>query len=374
VALEETRNSIVGRISKLEITNEGDFIVFDARAGAVFRFAANGKFLNNIGYRGPGEKEYILPLDVKYDSFNNRVLVWDNGKRSILTYELDGRLLSKIHLPWVIGTFGIIDAEHIICYMNNNLYVTGDDTETNYKILKRDGTIEKEFGTFGAEKSDFNPTAEYTFCFQQGRTLCFPPFSPTLFSVEGDSLNAIATFELFENAIPQKWLSGSHILARREIKKHPEMVEIKSVFETDMFYMMNLERDEKIMLCQVKKDSKEVKSISLNLINDIYGMVSNTKIKYSSRNKLYFSIDPMEFEGMNSFLRTVPENGDVKTAIMNQKEYISAATSKIFGQEAALIQLDSLKSASFELVPGERALIEKMSQKSNPIIQICTLK
>lgn len=50
VPLEETRNSIVGTVSKMEITKEGDIIVFDSKAGGVFRFASDGKFLNNIGF------------------------------------------------------------------------------------------------------------------------------------------------------------------------------------------------------------------------------------------------------------------------------------------------------------------------------------
>lgn len=52
VPLEETRNSIVGEVSQLEITKDGDYVVFDSNSGAIFRFASDGRFLNNIGFRG----------------------------------------------------------------------------------------------------------------------------------------------------------------------------------------------------------------------------------------------------------------------------------------------------------------------------------
>lgn len=374
VALEETQNSIVGEITKMEITNEGDYIIFDFRSKGVYRFSSDGRFLNTIGVRGPGEKEYVLPWDMKYDPFHNRVLVWDNGKRSILTYEMDGTLYSKVQLPWVIASFGIVDEECIICYMNNDEDILGDEKGTNYKIVKRDGTIVKEFGEYGIEMADFNPSAEKTFSSQNGKCLCMPPYSNTLFRVEGDSLNAIASFDFGENNIPRNWLCGSNRDVIEKMEQHPNLVELSTVFDTGRYYLLKLSRNHFQTLCLIQKDTKEIKSVAVNMINDLFGMVGNTSLRYVYGDKLFFAIEPQEFERMNSFLHSVPEDGDIKKAIMKGKDTIYESTASMFGADAAVAHVDSLKSANFKLSPGERELISEMSQKSNPIIQVCTLK
>ena len=374
VTLEETRNSIIGNISKLEITNDGDFIVFDARAGAVFRFASDGKFLNNIGFRGSGAKEYVFPDDMKYDPFNNKVLVWDNGKSVILTYNIDGRLESKVQLPWVIATFGIIDKEHIICYMNNGEDIRGNNVGNNYKIIKRDGTIIKEFGEYGTNVSKFRPAPDNTFSFQLGRCLCLPPYSTTLYSVGVDSLKAIATFDMLENSIPQEWLYGTSKQLRRKLQIDSQLVYISSVNESDKFYVLRLVRNEFTILCVLRKDTRKVESMSMAMINDVFGMVGNTNLINVNKGKFYFSIDPLDYDRTNTMLNKNPSLIDIKKEMMRQKDIIRTSVASYFGEGGASIYIDSIQGSTIKLKPGERDFINKMSQKSNPIIQICTLK
>lgn len=374
VSLEETTNSIIGEVSKLEITKDGEFIVFDALARAVFRFTANGKFLNNIGFRGSGEKEYILPIDMKYDPFTNRVLVWDNGKRSILTYKLNGEMEKRIQLPWIIGTFGVIDQDYLICYMNNSEDIRGGEKGYNYKVIKRDGTIEKEFGEYGVEKANFRPNAVHTFNFQLGKCLCNPPFSPTLYDVKGDSLNAVVTFDLLENTIPPEWLCGHYADFCEKIIEYPNFTKINSVYETTRYYILNLLKNGTSLLCFINKDNKEIKSMSSILINDLFGMVEHNHLTYAQNNKLYFAIDPMMFGHKWALIKRTAEYSNLKKAYLKEEESICSYLDKIFGENSATIYIDSLKTTNFKLIPGERELIEEMSNKNNPIIQICTLK
>lgn len=372
VALEETRNSIVGTVSRLEITKGGDLVVFDARAGAVFRFASDGKFLNNIGFRGSGDMEYISPRDMKYDPFSDKVLVWDSAKRTILTYDLDGKAVSKIQLPWVIFTFGIIDEEHLICYMNNGEDIRGREMGTNYKIIRRDGLIEKEFGKYGIEKAGFYPPSENTFCFQLDRCLCFPPYSSTLFAIDGDSLNAIATFDLFDHTIPQEWLHGRYDEFYENLQKYPDLIEINAVYETDQYYLLSLAKDRVTLLCMVRKDDGRIKSISRIIINDLYGFVGNTNLIQAYDNRLYFPIESIEFEGQVKFLQSFSEGADLKKIML--KRMTPSALAQYFGEDGASAYIDSIKSTTFNLQIGEREMMDKMSKNSNPIIQICTLK
>lgn len=373
VVLEETQNSIVGEITKMEITKNGDFIVFDMQSGSVFRFAYDGKFLNNIGFRGAGENEYVLPWDIAYDPYSDKVLVWDNGKSAILAYGMDGKIESKIQLPWIIDKLGVIDQENLICYMNHGESVSEGDKGTNYKLIKRDGTVVKEFGVYGSEMNDFRP-ASMGFCTQLEKCLHLPPFSSTLYAVEGDSLNAVATFDLQENAIPKEWIRGSHRDLRTKLKDHPNLIEISSVYETSQYYLLNMTRNHVHWLGIVDKSDHSLKSVCTHVINDMFGMVGNTNLIYAYDDKVCFEIEPSSFENERLFLNSIPAGCSIKDAILKEKDAIYENTASMFGADAAVAHVDSLKSANFKLSPGERELISEMSQKSNPIIQVCKLK
>lgn len=377
IALEETPNSIIGSVSKLEITNDGDLIVFDVRAGSVLRFASDGRFLNNIGVRGAGRNEYILPEDMKYDPFNNNVLVWDNGKSSILVYGLDGVMESKIQLPWIIASFGIIDNNHIICYMNNGDVIRGDDKGTNYKIVNYDGIIEHEFGDFGKEKIGFYPPSGNTFRFQLGRCLCLPPYSYTLYSIEGTAFEAIATFDLHDNSIPQDWLTGQFQDFYQNLGNNPELIEIVSAFETKDYYFLNLSKNKLSILCMVQKDNGKVKSLAVDFINDIYGMEESSVLKCAYKEKLFFAIDPTDFESRTSWLRFIPNNAtaaETKQIFTQLQTATLSACTEFYGDEGIATYIDSLKTSDIKLVSGEREFINEMSKRSNPIIQVCMLK
>lgn len=374
VPLEETRNSIVGAVSSLQITNSGDFIVFDNKLKAVFRFASDGKFLNNIGFRGPGENEYVLPMDVKYDSFYDKVLVWDNGKRSILTYGMDGKVEYQIQLPWFIYSIGIVDKDYLICYMNNSEDIRGSEKGTNYKIIRRDGTIIREFGEYGVEKSRFRPSTDHSFCFQLGRCLCFPPFSSTLYCVENTSLKPLVTFDLSEKAVPQEWLKGNYFDFRENIRKRPDLVEIISCHETDRYYVLNMIKSGPALLCIINKETREVKNLSSYSINDIYGMAESTIVTSVHDNKIYFATESMDYGFRMNLLESVSEGASIKDVYLKQEVAIRSQLDHVFGENSSGIYIDSLKTTKYNLIHGERDLIEKLASHNNPIIQICTLK
>lgn len=374
VPLEETCNSIVGEISRLEITRGGDYIVLDSRSGAVFRFASDGSFLNNIGLRGPGENEYVLPSDMVYDPYTDKVLVWDNGKSSILTYGLDGKMESRIQLPWIIDKFGVIDASHLICYMNNGEFLRWNEFSMNYKIISREGVPEKEFGEYGYEKSGFSPAARRTFYTYAWKCSCFPPLSSTLFRVEGDTLNAVASFDLLESAIPPEWMKGTMAEFREKLSDYPNLIEIASVFETNQCYILKLIKHKSVMQCLIQKETKQVRSICTNILNDMYGLVASTSTVCSDNDKLYYAIDPSLFCNYNDMIQALPEGMNLKELFMRQACTVSSYLSQTYGDESATTYVDSLKVTNFTLSPGERTFIDEMSQKNNPIIQICTLK
>ena len=58
IQLETTEQSLVGEVSKLEMTDDGDLIVLDRTRGSVLRFDGRGRYMCHIGRRGNGNGEY----------------------------------------------------------------------------------------------------------------------------------------------------------------------------------------------------------------------------------------------------------------------------------------------------------------------------
>ena len=361
VPLEETPNSILGDVRELLVTNSGDLIVFDLFGEGVFRFAPDGKFLNNIGVRGPGPNEYIRPMDVEYDPFTDKVLVWDNGASSILTYSLDGKMEHKIKLPWIINKIGIIDKEHLICYMNHGEFLKEGETAYNYKVIRRDGAIVKEFGEYGAEMNGFCPPADNMFYNQLGRCLCNPPLSNTLYSVENGTLEPVVTFDFLENNIPEEWKKSPYEDFKQKRRKNRNLIDLERIYESDDYFVMRIQNTTLYALCVVEKETKKIRSIACSIINDLYGLEGVPTLRYVHNNEVYFCSTPEVFGFIRDKLNSLPEGEEFEEAYKKEK----------IGNE---VYADSLRSAKIILHPGEKEFISRMAETSNPIIQICTLK
>ena len=361
VPLEETPNSILGDVRELLVTNSGDLIVFDLFGSGVFRFAPDGKFLNHIGVKGPGPNEYVNPWDVEYDPFTDKVLVWDNGTRSIITYALDGKMEHKIKLPWVIEKMGVMDKEHLICYMNHGEFLKEGETAYNYKVIRRDGAIVKEFGEYGAEMNGFCPPADNMFYNQLGRCLCNPPLSNTLYSVENGTLEPVVTFDFLENNIPEEWKKSPYEDFKQKRRKNRNLIDLERIYESDDYFVMRIRNTTLYALCVVEKETKKIRSIACSIINDLYGLEGVPTLRYVHNNEVYFCSTPEVFGFIRDKLNSLPEGEEFEEAYKKEK----------IGNE---VYADSLRSAKIILHPGEKEFISRMAETSNPIIQICTLK
>ncbi len=371
VPLEETRNSIVGEVTRLEITNDGEYIVLDNLSGSIFRFASDGKFLNNIGFRGPGENEYVSPLDMAYDSFSDKVIVWDRGKKALLVYNLEGKMESKIQLPWTIGTFGVIDQKHLVLYMNNDEALHSREKGYNYKIIDYTGTVIEEFGEYGNEDTDFNPACEGMFYCQEGRCICLPPYSYFMYEVKNDKLVACAKFNFSNCDIPHEWITGSHSDLEKKLKEDSKHIYCIKAFESDKYYLLNIVRKKIIYLCILDKKEKKNRSIGARFLNNVYGLVSNSVISRVKNNEIYMVVDPIEFQRKTELLNLLPDNIDFSEAQLNGNEDDNLLE---FDKYRNRVYVDSLRTIKLHLSQKEREFVKKMSNQGNPVLQICTLK
>ena len=173
--------AIISSITKLEITQDGDLVIFDRDKSKIVRYDSNGLFLNLIGEKGLAPNEYINLEAIAYDKFDNQVLAYDAGKRKILCYTLEGKMVKSISVPY-LSAFSVVDKDHLILY---NDYIM-KEPDFNYVIIDKEGKeeykIEKinnilEGGPYPSTGSVFNRL-------DNGELLCWSFLSTTIFKLE----------------------------------------------------------------------------------------------------------------------------------------------------------------------------------------------
>jgi len=108
IPLETSDSVLIGRISGIKM--EADRLYVRASNG-VFVFDSNGKFLNTVGSKGRGPREYVY----LYDLFPENNMVWliDASGKKVLKFTDAGRFVESFELEKQIFT---------------EFYHTGDDT------------------------------------------------------------------------------------------------------------------------------------------------------------------------------------------------------------------------------------------------------
>jgi len=88
IRLEKGKNALIGQITKVDYF-EGRFYILDARySKSLFVYDTAGFLINKTtNGRGPGEVTH--PWVFNFDSGSDQVLLWDQGMRKMITYNLN---------------------------------------------------------------------------------------------------------------------------------------------------------------------------------------------------------------------------------------------------------------------------------------------
>lgn len=104
IPLETTDFNLIKKIGQVFLIDTA-VIVWDAGMHNVHVYNNKGKYLYNIGKRGPGANEYIEIEDVYVSHENKTVSIFDNGKRAVHTYKVTGELISLESIPYYAYSF-----------------------------------------------------------------------------------------------------------------------------------------------------------------------------------------------------------------------------------------------------------------------------
>ncbi len=147
IVLETTPESIVGEVHKVIFAKSRVFVLDISKSKSVFVFNQKGEFLHRIGLIGQGPGEYIEPMDMAVDSINNEVIIYDQGTKKLLFYDLQGNFKMEKSISLFLRSLEYIDDKTILGFSHNALNIGNDHQEYPYDLLvfDKEGNIIRKY-------------------------------------------------------------------------------------------------------------------------------------------------------------------------------------------------------------------------------------
>lgn len=372
IPLEETNQSVIGDIEKMEMTEKGDILVFDHRSRCVLKFSGEGKFLNTIGQAGHAENEYVEPLYMAYDGQNHQVVVYDNARKCLKYYKEDGEYVESIHLPWYINSFEILDKDKLLLYMQYDEFASPDSIGYNYVVIDKNAKILNKFAPY--KKQFFNALSN-VFCKDKGHIYCHIPQTPVVNEVNADEMTPIFYIDFGERSIPQGWYKDNQF--DQKLQESTNNNYTWGFFKSgnrSVFSFSQKDKDKNpLPTFFTYYNGKDV--IYTNVFeNDIYGRVSTdiSPIFFKGKN-VYFKAYPTSFDGYSNISVDVDLS---KTMAKEIKQAIAEGkcSEKWTDYLSCLMELYSKPTTKIVVTAEEKEEMQRLAKHRNPIIQVCTLK
>lgn len=136
IPLETTKESLIGNIAQLEVTND-HFIVSDNQTNSIFFFKKNGDFEFKIKAHKPDRYIGNFSIDKK-----KKILIVQTQAEAINIFDLKGHFIKRVKLPFSFGSFFLFQNGTIVYNVNKPNKPTKVDTTfydlyytTNYDYI-----------------------------------------------------------------------------------------------------------------------------------------------------------------------------------------------------------------------------------------------
>ena len=376
VPLEATPNSLIGEISKLMVSKDGDYIVFSDRDKTVLRFSSEGKFLNNIGHVGHGSNEYVWPSCVAYDEFRNQVIVFDGARCDLMFYTVEGELLNKIRMPKSISSFDVVDESHLALFLNHRGEYPHVDGLYNYVIVDREGKVSGYHAPYDEDRIGFGMMAD-VFSRSDGHTYCMVGETPIINEITADSLATRYFVDYGEHSFPEELFEKTHEeFEDFSFNKPKDIARSFRFFKTGRYMFLSFAwNGDRSHLMIAKEWALQRPTYMCRFDNDMCGLVGSLSLLYASRGNAFFLLQPTECE---NFVNQTEVNQDLMPQLVTgNKECAKAVESQDEELSKILWNLSeryAKRGGSLIFTPEEKAEMLRLSKNNNPIIQVCTLK
>lgn len=333
IELKTPQNIIIGKISKMKISNGFILILDDRISKSAYLFKENGDFMFKVGKKGQGPGEHDDPIDIEFQG--TRIFLTD---RSFVVYEydLDNSFVSKSEIPFFSHSMYLFD-DGEKAFSNNT---TGYD-DLNYQIVFLDGSnVSERF-----LRNTGSAISKYT----------SQPLSNNR-STHGDS------FLFF-----QPWGVGIYQMSQDTVKLRYQIVSDNPIPEAMLREGSNLEEREGEYTFLYNWPVLETKGQVLFRVLHNGSMLTLIHDKGSNVIRAYNGIsDDLLYGGVSDFPIYAHE----------EYFYVPLEVEQLYAvkQELADITDEKLISELKEARPEVFKLLEGVNELSNPIIMKCEMQ
>lgn len=184
IQLETERNSLIGSVDKLIVTDKSIIVCDFDKASSIFIFNLKGKFINKIFLKGKGPGEFLAVRDVTYNNETNEILLYDDFGRKINYYSEDGSFIKSsktyyyyLKLAWLEdGSLLSKATPDINLHIPDLKYAQLVSTDTSQSILTKAFNTKPVF-----EKNELNSSKNFKD--HSGKVLFTPLFTDTIFEI-----------------------------------------------------------------------------------------------------------------------------------------------------------------------------------------------
>lgn len=371
IPLETTNESLIAEVTRLEVLENDELLVFDNIKGSVLLFDKNGKFIRHIGHKGNGHDEYNSPELMAYDRYSRQVVVYDSAKSRLLFYNLLGNFISAIDINMFISDMAVIDNEHLCVYMDYRDDLRLKQKGYNIKIINKKGLIVSEYKEYGEEMKSFHPASENTF-FQSGDDTYFmQPYSYLVSSINVNGPTERFYLDFNKYSIPREWIPGINMDIMKKVECSENIAHVRYVYFIKDKIVMNILRATRCTMYYLDtKDRNKDKYAGHGMINDLYGLVTSKDSKTARNDKLYLVVLPDELTNCQSWVNNYAPGDNLSEKQKNQYEeaYKTAASKRLKAVYKAYMESGVI------LTQKDIDLVNSVHEEDNPIIQVCTLK
>ncbi len=174
------------------VAEDSVLVVFSKGNQQISVFAADGKFLNNVGAHGSGDGQYSEVSDIVVN--RGKVFVFDNAVQKMLVYGLDGQLLNTIDSKFSFRSFAKADNGFWLyaCHRSNN--------EGGYALIHADEALQDTIACYFPQHPDFvNVEHRTNFVIHSDKAYFFWPTSNVIYLLKGNDVTPYATVDFGKN-------------------------------------------------------------------------------------------------------------------------------------------------------------------------------
>ncbi len=374
VKLETKPEALIGRIDKIIYYKSKYFILDQLQSKSVFVFSEEGKFIRKIGKTGKGPGEYDEPNDIAIDPSSDRILIYVNNSKCILSYNITGEFYEKIDLEYWIKSFSILDEKNLALYLDytENANVS-QNSQYNLLLINRKGKIlNKEFKF---EKGiDFGKGGFYFFNRTPNRLLVSPSYSNTIYEIGKDLVKPVYFIDFGKNTIPKEQFIGK---SSREFNKEfrdSYYASLNRYFETPDHLIFSFASGRKIFNGYYSKNTGKLICSDL-FFNDIYSLLAGGSIFDCYNDKIITSIEVSSINKIKQIYNSSLNDGN-KLKIELIKYYESSLNEyNEIVNESIKKSIEFIKKVHFaDPTIEEIQFINSINANDNPLLMIASLK